>query len=70
MRVALDAMRRVGKKDRNAVREAVFATKDFDGILGRWSFDANGDTTLTTISGREVKEGKFDDANAVTLQAP
>jgi branched-chain amino acid transport system substrate-binding protein len=69
-RVALDAIRRAGKKDRNAIREAVLATRDFDGILGRWSFDANGDTTLTTISGREVKEGKFDDANAVTLQAP
>ena len=69
-RVALDAIRRAGKKDRNAIREAVLATKDYDGILGRWSFDANGDTTLSTISGREVKEGKFDDANAVTLQAP
>ncbi len=69
-KVALDAVKRAGKKDRNAIREAVLATKDFDGILGRWSFDANGDTTLTTISGREVKDGKFDDANAVTLQAP
>lgn len=69
-RVALDGIRRAGKKDRNAIREAVLATKDYEGILGRWSFDANGDTTLTAISGREVKEGKFDDANAVTLQAP
>ena len=69
-KVALDAIRRAGKKDRNAIREAVLATKDYDGILGRWSFDPNGDTTLTTISGREVKDGKFDDANAVTLQAP
>ena len=68
--VALDAIKRAGKKDRNAVREAVLATKEYDGILGRWSFDANGDTTLTTLSGREVKDGKFDDANAVTLQAP
>jgi hypothetical protein len=39
-------------------------------VLGRWSFDQNGDTTLTTISGREIKDRKFDDANAVTLQAP
>ena len=69
-KVALDAIKRAGKKDRNAVREAVLATKEYDGILGRWSFDANGDTTLTTLSGREVKDGKFDDANAVTLQAP
>jgi branched-chain amino acid transport system substrate-binding protein len=70
MRVAVDAIRRAGKKDRAAIREALLATKDYEGILGRWSFDANGDTTLTTMSGREVKNGKFDDANAVTLQAP
>jgi branched-chain amino acid transport system substrate-binding protein len=68
--VALDAIKRAGKKDRNAVREAVLAIKEYDGVLGRWSFDANGDTTLSTMSGREVKDGKFDDANAVTLQAP
>lgn len=70
VRVAVDAIRRAGKKDRAAIREALLATRDYDGILGRWSFDANGDTTLTVMSGREVKNGKFDDANAVTLQAP
>jgi branched-chain amino acid transport system substrate-binding protein len=69
-RVALDAIKRAGKKDRNAIREAVLATRDYEGVLGRWSFDQNGDTTLTTISGREVKDRKFDDANAVTLEAP
>ena len=70
MRVAIDAIRRAGKKDRAAVRDALLATKDYEGVLGRWSFDANGDTTLTTMSGREVKGGKFDDANAATLEAP
>jgi branched-chain amino acid transport system substrate-binding protein len=69
-KVALDAIKRAGRKDRAAIRDAVFATRDYDGILGRWSFDANGDTTLTTISGHEVKGGKWDDAGAVTLQAP
>jgi branched-chain amino acid transport system substrate-binding protein len=69
-RVAIDAIRRAGKKDRGAIREALLATKDYEGILGRWSFDANGDTTLTTMSGREVKNGKFDDANATTIQGP
>ena len=38
-------------------------------MLGKWSFDPNGDTSLTTMSGRQVKSGKFDDDNAVTLQA-
>jgi branched-chain amino acid transport system substrate-binding protein len=69
-KVAIDAIKRAGRKDRGAIRDAVFATRDYEGVLGRWSFDANGDTTLTTISGREVKGGAFDDANAVTLQAP
>jgi branched-chain amino acid transport system substrate-binding protein len=69
-KVALDAIRRAGRKDRAAIREALLATRDYDGVLGRWSFDANSDTTLTTMSGREVKDGKFDDANAVTLQSP
>jgi branched-chain amino acid transport system substrate-binding protein len=70
MKVALDAIGRAGAKDRAKIRDAVFATKDYDGVLGKWSFDANGDTTLTTMSGRQVKGGKFDDANAVTLEAP
>jgi branched-chain amino acid transport system substrate-binding protein len=70
MKVALDAIQRAGRKDRAAIRDAVFATRDYDGVLGRWSFDQNGDTTLTTMSGRQVKGGKFDDDNAVTLEAP
>ena len=70
MKVALDAINRANKKDRAAIRDAVFATRNFSGVLGTWSFTDTGDTTLTTMSGRQVKNGAFDDANAVTLQAP
>jgi branched-chain amino acid transport system substrate-binding protein len=70
MQVALSAIQRAGRKDRAAIRDAVFATRDYDGVLGRWSFDQNGDTTLTVMSGRQVVGGKFDDANAVALEAP
>ena len=49
-RVALDALARAGVKDRNVVRDAVFATREFDGLLGRWSIDANGDTSDTTMT--------------------
>ena len=49
-KVALDAIAWAGVKDRNVVRDAVFATRDFQGLLGTWSFDANGDTTNTTMS--------------------
>jgi branched-chain amino acid transport system substrate-binding protein len=48
----------------------VFATRDYQGVLGTWSFTQTGDTTLTGMSGRQVKGGEFDDANAVTLEAP
>ena len=46
-----------------------FATSNFTGVLGTWSFDANGDTTLTTMSGRQVVNGKFDEDNSVVLSA-
>lgn len=59
-RVALEAIRRAGKKDRAAIVAACLAIKDFEGSLGRWSFDANGDTTMRTISGNTVKNGKFE----------
>lgn len=45
--------------DRAAVAKAVFATKDFNGVLGTWSFDANGDTTLTDMTVYQVKGGAF-----------
>ena len=59
-KVALNAIEKAGKKDRAAIRDAVFATKDFDGLLGKWSVDKNGDTTITTMSGQQIKSGKFE----------
>jgi branched-chain amino acid transport system substrate-binding protein len=70
MKVALDAIQRANRKDRAAIRDAIFATRNFQGALGTWSFTDTGDTTLTTMSGRQIKNGAFDDANAVTLEAP
>jgi branched-chain amino acid transport system substrate-binding protein len=57
--VVLDAIKRTGRKDRAAIRDAMLATKDFDGVLGKWSFNANGDTSLTAMSINQVKDGKF-----------
>ena len=45
---------------RENVLKNVFATKDFAGVLGTWSFDERGDTTLTELSGQIVKDGKFE----------
>ena len=57
--VVIDGIRRAGKKDRGAITAAVRATKDFAGALGTWSFDANGDISLRTVSVNTVKDGKF-----------
>jgi branched-chain amino acid transport system substrate-binding protein len=59
-KVAVEAIRRAGAKDRAAILQAALALRDFDGALGRWSFDANGDTTLTTMSGNIVRNGHFE----------
>lgn len=45
---------------RETILKNVFATKDFDGVLGKWSFDASGDTTLTQMSGQQIKNGAFE----------
>jgi branched-chain amino acid transport system substrate-binding protein len=58
-KVAIDAIKRAGKKDRDAIRSAALTIKKFDGALGKWSFDKNGDTDLRTMSGNTVKGGKF-----------
>jgi branched-chain amino acid transport system substrate-binding protein len=59
-RVLLDAIDRAESKDRESIRAAVAATKDFVGALGTWSFDENGDTTNRIMSGQTVKDGKFE----------
>jgi branched-chain amino acid transport system substrate-binding protein len=59
-KVALEVIRRAGKKDRDAIRAAGVSIKNFDGALGKWSFDKNGDTSLRTMSGNTVKNGKFE----------
>jgi branched-chain amino acid transport system substrate-binding protein len=60
MQVAIDAIAKAGVKDREAVRAAIAATEQTDGAFGAWKFDANGDTSLTTMSGNVVKDGKFE----------
>ena len=62
----LDAIQRAYENDGRVTREGVvkelFATQNYDGVLGTWSFDQDGDTTLTKLSGRRVENGelKFD----------
>jgi branched-chain amino acid transport system substrate-binding protein len=63
--VMLDAIERASKDaggdvpDREAVVEQVFATQDYQGVLGTWSFDDDGDTTLTKLSIQEIEDGEW-----------
>jgi WD40 repeat protein/ABC-type branched-subunit amino acid transport system substrate-binding protein/DNA-binding SARP family transcriptional activator len=68
MNVALAAIERAGKKDRAAIREAVFATQHYDGVLGTWSFTPTGDTTLARMSVRQVRNGKWDDSTVQIIE--
>ncbi len=58
--VVIRAIQQAGRKDRAAIRDALLGTKDFEGVLGRWSFDQNGDTSLTRMTINQVKNGKFE----------
>ena len=57
--VALTGIQRAGKKDREAIRAAVADLRDMDGALGKWSFDANGDTSVKVMVVEEIKNGQF-----------
>jgi len=49
MQLFIDTLAGLGDKanDKQAVLDALFATKDRDSVLGTYSFDQNGDTSLT-----------------------
>lgn len=54
-RVALHAISTVNRKDREAIRQVIASTSTDQlttgqNILGDWSFDGNGDTSLVTVS--------------------
>ena len=60
MRLALDAIERSGTGEKADVLAALFETKDRASVLGTYSIDENGDTTLTdygvyTIDGRRAR---------------
>jgi branched-chain amino acid transport system substrate-binding protein len=55
--VLLDAIERAGN-DRPKVSEEIFNTEIQDGILGDFSIDENGDTTLGTVTFFQIKDGE------------
>ncbi|MGH3148597.1 MAG: branched-chain amino acid ABC transporter substrate-binding protein, partial [Rubrobacter sp.] len=71
--VMLDAIERASDEaggdvpDREAVIEQIFATEDFEGVLGTWSFDEEGDTSLTELSVLRVEDGEFELDNVLDV---
>jgi branched-chain amino acid transport system substrate-binding protein len=68
--VALTAIAKAGVKDREAIRAAVAAYRADDSALGPFSFDPNGDTTLSAMSGNLVRDGKFEFVGRLTAEPP
>jgi branched-chain amino acid transport system substrate-binding protein len=64
--VTLDAIKRAGTKDRGKIVEALQHTRDFEGITGRFSFNANGDTDRTDMGGFQVKDNTFQFAGLIS----
>ena len=64
--VMLDAIENASEEaggdvpDREAVVQQIFATEDYHGVLGTWSFDEDGDSTLTKVSAQRVENGKIE----------
>jgi branched-chain amino acid transport system substrate-binding protein len=61
MKVALLAIQNAGDKgnDKQAVIDAFFKIKDRDSVLGKYSIDENGDTTLSDYGADRVEKGKL-----------
>jgi len=59
MSLILDALKRSGDKanDRSAVNDALHSTKDKKSVLGTYSIDKNGDTSLTDYGLYTIKDG-------------
>jgi branched-chain amino acid transport system substrate-binding protein len=61
MALVPDAMRRAGPEaeTRDAVRRELCATRDRDSVLGRYSIDRFGDTTLATYGALSIRHGRL-----------
>jgi branched-chain amino acid transport system substrate-binding protein len=59
MRLALDAIQRSGDGSKESIVKALFETNDHQSVLGTYSIDENGDTTLTDYGVYRVKGGEL-----------
>ena len=70
MKLALDSIERSGSGEKADIKKALFETKDRASVLGTYSIDENGDTTLTDygVYGVENGELKFDQTIKAAVQ--
>ena len=69
MKLALDAIDRSKTGEKADIIKALFATKDRSSVLGTYSIDENGDTTLTDYGIYSVKDGELVFDKTVKAQA-
>ena len=60
MMLGLDAIKRSGTGKKEDVLKALFETKDRQSVIGTYSIDKNGDTTLTDYGIYTVKNGELE----------
>jgi branched-chain amino acid transport system substrate-binding protein len=56
--IMAEGLKNAGEADRDALRDALAEIKDLDGVLGKFSFDKDGDVVMDPTV-LVIKEGKF-----------
>ena len=56
--IMAEGLKNAGEADRDALRDAIAEIKDLEGILGKFSFDEDGDIVMepTVVT---IKDGNF-----------
>ena len=57
--ILLEAIKKAGSTDRDKIREAVAAIKNFKGVTGDLSFDEKGDIPFKEVTFMVVKDGRW-----------
>ncbi len=66
--VLLDAIKRAGSTDGEKIKEALKATKDFEGVTGIINFTEEGDADKNLAVIKTIKDGKFVYVDTVIVQ--
>ncbi len=66
--VLIEAMRQAPRVDRASLLAVIARMNEFKGTVGTFSFDNNGDTTVTLVSGSVVQDGVFKFAKVLDAQ--